>query len=64
MARMVADGPRILRKSGWKTWKNGGVLFVGLKNSSVADCRKVPFMPRTLKARGLTSYRIMSMVPQ
>ena len=54
-ARMVALGPRIFRKSGWNTWKNGGLELVGLKNSSVADVRKDPLMPSTLNASGSTS---------
>lgn len=53
-ARMFAFGPRIFRKSGWKTWKKGGVVFVGLKNS-VAGARKEPLGPSTLNARGSSS---------
>ena len=57
MERMVAFGPRMSRNSGWKTWKNGGDVRVGLKNSVMASLRKEPLMPRTLNVRGSTSYR-------
>lgn len=47
-----ALGPRMERKSGWKIWKRGGVLFVGLKVCKNPFCRNVAFWPRTAKDRG------------
>lgn len=36
--------PRTERKSGWKTWKNGVVLLVGLNNEALLlPCRNVAF---------------------
>lgn len=52
--RMDAEVPRTLvTKSGWKIWKNGGLVFVGLKNCVIEDCRKVPFSPRVANDCGL-----------
>ena len=63
---MVAFVPRIWRNSESKTWKNGAVVFVGLKNSVTDDSRKLPLIPRTLNVRGSTSYVRYenTMVPQ
>ena len=55
MERIVAVDPRMRRKSSSKTWKNGGVVLVGLKSWVKADWRKDPFTPRTLNAMRLTS---------
>lgn len=53
MARMDGLSPRTRRNSGWKIWKNGGLVSVGLKCSSKAFCRKRPLSPKTLYVREL-----------
>lgn len=45
-----------VRKDGWKTWKKGGVEFVGLKNEVYEESRKrVLFSPRAAKERRSTN---------
>lgn len=54
-ARTVALGPRMRRNAGSNTWKNGGLVFVGLRNSVNALWRNAPLFPSAAKERGSTS---------
>lgn len=53
----MALGPMmVVRKDGSKTWKKGGVEFVGLKKEVKEESRKrVEFSPREAKESGSTS---------
>lgn len=56
IATMDACGPRMSRKSSWKTWKNGAVVLVGL---NVDVLRKWPPAPRTANDAGGTRWQRM-----
>ena len=51
--RIDGERPRIERKDGSNTWKNGGVELIGLKNVLKVLSRKVASWPRTLEVCGL-----------
>lgn len=54
---MNASGPRISDKNAlWKTWRKGGVVFVGFKRCSFPAGLKSPSLPRTANDDGSNSY--------